>query len=773
MREHRLNSIVVPYDQETSVEIQFASALQEFQLNKGENFTPFEFLTEFKTIAAKQALQLGRELNENESDKLLLHDFECWDLETKLWNLVEGLYSLRLSQQEEEEQDLLPEYDFSTLAVKQENYLRRNPKIRELMILINWIQTNTKTFTFDENTHQIKWNNTRLAINSTHFNALARNDGGNSDLVVDLDVDAPLRTNKLIDPQDEQIDSLNFSIIYKLLLAGRIQEAIDYANSTGNFALALILVGASQEYIDPVLDGISDSNNNVKSGGIKHKLSWKRTVYKLSQQANLNQYERLIYNYLSGGDITENLKLALDSWEESLLLYATQLLLYKLETFISSLNPQEALSIDVPKPQVDSIDEILNNLSNTNTEISQQSLDQIRIISGAVMIDQVPSLLHKLISQDTTFIDQHLLRILTHLSIFLYITTPSVNPQDLTTIITLYVAKLTECKAPELIPIYLSFMPDEKDARETYSLYLASLTDREQRMKQLEMSKKIIQPVIADDEMMIIDDSQGAKLINVLRRTVERVMNETAEHYIPHAPIIVEDDINSVVDEVDFKLYRAVEWFFDNKMYGDAISATIIIIRRFLICGKLTALKQFAMGKDFNQLLSDYDLQNLRETEEDDIEISEDTKEELKSYVQLLQGLNFIDEWKEFTRQDISWSSPMVTNCLEKVTGTLHKLMLNWFKSLIKTSENTLVYQNIRAIYIPYLIMELLQVYTLARAKDWKYIKFAFELINDVANEEYDYLQCFTSCGRLNEFLTQAGHLAVTASERGTSGIFI
>ena len=36
----------------------------------------------------------------------------------------------------------------------------------------------------------------------------------------------------------------------------KIQEAIDYTNNTGNFALALILVGGAQDYIDPVLDGI-------------------------------------------------------------------------------------------------------------------------------------------------------------------------------------------------------------------------------------------------------------------------------------------------------------------------------------------------------------------------------------------------------------------------------------------------------------------------------------------------------------------------------------
>ena len=120
----------------------------------------------------------------------------------------------------------------------------------------------------------------------------------------------------------------------------------------------MILVGGAQDYIDPVLDGIKDANILVASG-IKHKLLWKETVYKLSQQKGLNDYERLIYNYLSGGDITENLKASKNSWEESLLLYAYQLLSYKLQSFILENNNSEeslSLAISIPKPQSDSIE---------------------------------------------------------------------------------------------------------------------------------------------------------------------------------------------------------------------------------------------------------------------------------------------------------------------------------------------------------------------------------------------------------------------------------
>ncbi|RCK59353.1 hypothetical protein Cantr_07357 [Candida viswanathii] len=93
--------------------------------------------------------------------------------------------------------------------------------------------------------------------------------------------------------------------------------------------------------------------------------------------------------------------------------------------------------------------------------------------------------------------------------------------------------------------------------------------------------------------------------------------------------ITLQDD-GSSVDETDFKLYRAVEWFYENQMYSDAIKASIVVIRRFLVNGKLSSLKQFAAGNNFKQLVTDYNVDNVGENGRDDI--TEETKEELLEY---------------------------------------------------------------------------------------------------------------------------------------------
>ncbi|KAK6455010.1 nucleoporin NUP84 [Scheffersomyces xylosifermentans] len=778
-------SEIINLQPDSNVETQFANVLHSFQLSKQSD--PFEIISEFKTICAKRALLAGERLEDDDTNPSLKEEFSNWNLEVKLWDLVDRLYRFRLSQDNE----LLREYKFSSIGIKQENFLRRNPQIRELSIIILWIQLHTETFVSVDDKFQSKWANTRSAVSNTDFKILAKNTA-DSDLVDKLDVDAPLRSNKSIHPADESADSKVFYRIYRLLLQDKIQEAIDQANHTGNYALALILVGATQEYFDPIIDKQDVSFDNsiaeqTKPSGLKHKLLWKKTVYKLSQQSRLNHYERLIYNYLCGGDISENLKESSQDWDETLLLYLNQLYAYNIEKFIVSQleSESETLPISIPKPQLESVSEILNTLSNSGGELTKQSEDPLRIIIGGVILGDVPSLLHNLIGssgQEPEALKRpYLARIITHLAIFQLITegTDNLNTEDITTIITSYTSKLAEYKMSELIPIYLSFVPNERDSREAYALFLSSLTDSSDRTKQIEISRRIAHPVVEMDDMIDIDESSEDKLTNVLRRTVERVMKETESHYQPQDIIAVQDEPNQV-DSIDFKLYRSVEWFYENKMYEDAIVASLAIIRRFLLCGKLATLKKFAEGKNFKALVVEYDTQiqtrNLVGHHESGA-VSEDDKEELLEYASLLEGLKLIDDWKGFVSDNGSgsgkWSSAGVDNSIEKTSKTLTKLIFNWFKRTAHNLDDFIIFEEFRSIYVPYLIIELLKIYQNARLKDWKYMRSAFKLINDVANEEEnDFLACFLKCGRLDEFLVKAGEVSILAGERGIKGIF-
>lgn len=758
---------------EQPVESLFGQAMVEY-IGTGD---VFRLIGKMRSITALKALQLRDWLEEDGRegaglDKAVdidkLEEFGNWDLETRLWDLGELLMSFRHSPQ----QELIPECKLSSLAVKQENFIAKNPRIRELAIIISWLQKNMPSIVISDN-YNDKWNNTKLALNKDS-NGVANDKNKQPDLITDFDIDAPLRLGKKIDKTDDVVDSQNFEIIYKLLLANKTQEAIDYANDTGNYPLALILIGSTQDYTDPQID-FSELVSSKKASGIKHKLLWKNTVYKLSQQSNLNHYELLIYNFLCGGDISSNLAEASQDYEQYLLLYLSQLLSYQLDSFTHSILNT---SSNIPTPQLTSVEQILDTISKANPSLSAAAQHPIRVINGAIMINQESKILKNFIqNQQLNQAKPYLIRILTHLSILkLIIDGPeSIDTQDLTTLLTIYISNLFDYNFKELIPIYVNFIPNEEDAREIYSLFLSEILDEDERLKQIEISKSITnQLILQNDEIQL--DGEEDRMTNVLRRTVERVVKDTSDHYNQaHQETITCDQ---VADKIDIKLYRSIEWFYAYSMHEDAILASIVIIRRFLLNGKLDALKQFAKGKNFKKLIKDYDTYNQTQELSDDkyvSKISEVTKQEFIEYSKLTDGLSLIDEWKNFEK--LNGGSSLIDTSIEKSNNLLKKLILTWFKDLInqnKGTEDGKIFEEFRNIYIPYLILELLEIYQKAKDSDWKYIKLAFKLITEVADDKKnDYLPCFIQCGRLKEFLVKSGEISAVAVEKGISGIFV
>lgn len=675
----------------------FAQALQSFKLARGAQASPLDLVNEFKSIAAQRALAAAVD-----GSRAL-----AYELETRLWHLVALLYGARLSPPPAP----APELEFSSEAVRQHNILCRDPRAREALLITQWIQENTE--------------------------------------------------QPASDPKGASASpELTYAAIYRHLLANDIDGALALASDAGNLALVIIMLGAFHDYVDPVVD---EQFRHVAPAaplplGQRHRFLWRRAVYRLLQHADVGPNERLVYNYLCGGDIAANLDYAEGDWEQQLLLYVRQWLAH---TTADRADPT------IPQPQLRSIDAVLNVLQQRNPAAS---LHPLRVLCGGVMIERVRSLLHDAIKKSAAA-DDEVARVVTHLALVLHMFgaagyADAVSDRDVTKAITLYIERLAHTNRAEYIPIYLSAIPREADARESYSRFLASLTDEAERRKQIEYARSN-----APDGM-----------VNVLRRTVERVMLETEPHYRTGGVVAVTD---TEADATDYKLYRSVEWFFDNRMHEDAILASVTTLRRFLLCGKLAAAREFGRGKHFKQLIRDHDFDDTTRTLSDPdaaSKVTEDTKEELGQYEHLVGGLVLIEDWHKFLRDhqvngDTSgnfWRSGHVQNSIEKVCGSLNRLVFGWFTRLAaEGGADAHLFGELRSIYVPYLVMELLQIYQVLRLNDWKYVGRAFGLVNAVGNdEENDLLACFRHSGRLPEFVGRCGELAAVASERGVRGIY-
>lgn len=774
----------------TSPETQFAKILENYQLSGGR-VDPFDVIKNFTSIAASRALAVGlkiTEFGESEADQ---KEFVSWDLEAKLWHLVEVLYSFRLSSHE-----LLNPPEYASLDVKREAYLSRQKKIKELLLIIEWVQYNGKDVNDEVKSQAAKWTHTKIVIESRNLSALAPL-AHMVDYVEHLDSDAPLRSGKPISPVDKHIDDDNFAVIYQLVVKGDVQRAIEFASETGNYTMALILVGSRQDYIDPVLDGISSDSMEEDSGddqpsGIRHKYLWYQTVSKLSQESNLTKYEKLIYSFLCGGDQSENIKAAASNWEECLLLYLNQLYCHHMREFLKSVlgeknADEESSHVHFPTPPHSTIDGILNSLlKSPATEAESES--PLRVILGSVMIDQLNLFLHNTFKSNKPELleDTYVLRILAHLAVISVMLNLHEDKRTPTKILTSYISMLSKHGYEDIVPVYLAFIPDEKDVRECYSIFLSTITDPKSRARQLELFKKLGVSSPQDETPNSTTTEEFGygyenKINNVLKRTVERVMAETEPVYHPQGEIKVEDKI---VDQTDVQLYQSVEWLFENKMYEDAINATRTTIRRFLLTGRLKSILEFSSNKTFKTLLKDYDLdlhtKSMGEFSPPTL-ISEDDKEELLQYELLVECLRILQEWKIFIQEADKeskefWGSRDVEKSIEKTIYKLRDLIFKWFSDPISSctdKERVEIYKEYRSIYVPYFIIELLQVLQQSRYHDWKYMHEAFQLVNAVANDkEYDFLNCFISCGRLGEFVTLTGDMAFAATERGIKGIF-
>lgn len=771
------------------VEFQFAKVLENYHFS-GNALNPFHVIQNFISISASRALAAQREA---QGGHATVQEFESWDLETKLWHLVHILYSYRLSPGPTDTEVPL----FVSYSSKREAFLNKNPKVKELVLILQWLQQNSDDVDVpQEPVDELKWNSTKMAIETKDLASLTSK--SQPDLVEQLDMDAPSRSNKRITEEDAGKDAANFVVIYDLLLAGKNQEAIEYAAQSGNYTLSIILVGAFQDYIDPVLDGVNagmddDDDESVfvnEPSGIKHKYLWYETVYKLAQDPTISKAESLIYLFLCGADLSENIKYS-STWESHVLLYVNQLLTHHLRTLLKTSLAGEGNSDQIiskttfPSPQHQAVDGILNTLLNTSA-IASDSKNPFRVIMGSVIIDQLLLFLHNSFkSSDSKLIeDKDILRVLAHLAVTSLMLGLDAGSKIPTKIITKYISKLSESGLDDLVPVYLSFIPDERDVRECYSIFLTTIMDSEKRNRQLEILRRLGISAFNESSTPFsstTDDADGqyeSKIHNVLKRTVERVMFETQKHYEPLPDVQLKADS---IDDVDIKLSRSVEWLYENYMYEDAIIATRTIFQRFLQTGRLKAIKEFAAGKDFKKLLKNYDssvqIKSMEGTSSP-ATISETEKEELLQYDQYGQCLNYLDEWHEFinSNSDSYSMSKDVEKSIEKITLNLREFIANWLQNAIlqcNDESRVQMYKEMRSLYVPYVIIELLQVLQQCRLYDWKYMDQAFSLVNEVANEkDNDFLQCFLSCGRTGEFVSLAGDIAIMALERGKKEIF-
>ncbi|ODQ80680.1 hypothetical protein BABINDRAFT_160917 [Babjeviella inositovora NRRL Y-12698] len=717
---------------------QFGEALLGFRLNPLAD--PFDLLRSFKSIAAEQAYK------SDTTDAA----FTNWELETKLWHLVELLVGVRRHPSDVK----VAAFSFSSNAVHQENFLADNKELREIWTIISWLNDNASQDLIDD-LDSLKWFRTKMKL--TNSTGLQK-----SNVVSHLDSDAPLRERmRDIDATDHVDDEAAFAHIYALLQRNQIQQAIEAAQTTNNWTLGMILAGV-QVYVDPAVD-VGFLQDGAQPSGNKHKALWRRAVFQLSRDDKLPESERAIYAFLSG-DVAVS---SHHEWETHVLLHANCIFQTATEDFLirSGRVPSKDLSIPLPKPVLMNISLVLNALSeSSDPAVRQQCQHPLRVLMGSVMIDQVSTIvgssLKAFTASNLTVLtkEPYLLRVLTHLCVFLHTIDPAYVDQDnFVTLLTLFASRLCSQGLVEHLPVYVSYLP-ELEARKIYSFFLTKIAPAA-RVHQLHQARLL-----------------GLPIENIMKATVSRAFEDTAHLYDAAcaAQIAIDSPLQDV-DSHDAYLCSTVEWFLLANMHADAISAIIALARRLLLAGKVNALRKFTRENSLQKLLKTADLDNFIGITESITTQAE--LDELAQYDQLMAVFELLNEWDstaKLLQAKLAWTAAPVVASSKTLCVALHRLILEWMRDLAASLEDAGMLHELRSLYAPHLTFELQRVLVQigTRSDDATYLDNALELIELVADEKYKLFQLFRNCGRLREFMTKSGEVAVLALKNGERGLY-
>ncbi|QLG72461.1 hypothetical protein HG535_0D01690 [Zygotorulaspora mrakii] len=694
-----------------------ANTLKDFEIEGLDGKTlpdPFNIIKEFRSIAGEASLKFSKTDSEASLD---------WELEAKLWHILELLLNYRTSDHDLDTIDVHP---FNSNAVMEKELLQKNRELYQIWIVIVWIQDNMKPVERPSNLPTSKWSNTIIS-------------GG----LKSCDLDFPLRDSEAeIDPRDKEEDNVFFRYLFELLIAGKFEEAIEACGLTDNLTMSMILTGM-QEYMDPNIDTQLGDELETHQGIKKHAL-WRRAVFSLSQNLELSSYERAIYSFLAG-DIPPDKVLATSSWDLALLFYLNKILQTEIENYLLQNNKIEKgeLILGGLSSQSPSIQNVLDIIS---ARYESESEHPLRVLIAAVILDTLPSVLHSSVevlldiikgvtTEDYLGENPYLLRVVTHISIVLDIISPGfVSSSDKSKLITAYVSIMKLRGLYEIIPIYISFL-EEEDIIEAFSFILSTLKHPEIRTKQIEIANFLKLPTS-----------------NILRKTTQRVFMETEDDYTPKGEI----EVTTVVSEVDKHLILGVEWLIEGKLYIDAMDSVIALSRRFLLNGRIKSLEYFMDHNNIENLIKNYDLEKISNrifADEGD-----DKTKELLDYRLLIDELKKHEEWQKIVGLLNSESNiPSLIEKFQEYSRGTHDLIKGFLVELseLESHADKDIFFEIRALYTPYLIIELhkglVEAASLLRIPT--FIKDALNIANLVANEADKIYLLFQSSGKLKEYL--------------------
>lgn len=500
------------------------------------------------------------------------------------WRLLGSLVHDRLVSENMELDDDIEDLQFMETSKSErlviDRLFKQDATVRQSQLIVDWLEKNMqdkvedqlKTDNFKFHSQAVYWEHTLHELNS--FALGNRDPALASNLVTEIDPDAPIRQKRHLSSLDQHDEEQLLQCMFQFIRAGKLEEAQKVCCDQGHFWRAAALDGW-RLWHDP--NYFLDSDELQGAEGNPNRTSWKLNCWAVAEEKYCSMYERAIFASLSGN--LNQILPACSSWEDCLWAYFKVMVDLRVE---QELKKQDTLTKDeapdLPKSYWEQLQTydltpfgIFEQLkAHPKAEVRNQGQESYRTFQANIILNEIEALLnsmHRLVMDDNS--NPHLLRCMAHIVLFLQSIGLQTQEEVCIEVLKKYVETLIEKQQNGLVASYTACLPGDLQV-EIYAKFLQGIEDAETKKMALDLA-----------------DEAGLELKFITKRIVENIRAENFQ--------------DSAKTEDQQRIVGAIDWLvFNPSQRIEAIKQANAIIRNFL------GLKNHEAGKIvFNKIPPD------------------------------------------------------------------------------------------------------------------------------------------------------------------------
>lgn len=454
----------------------------------------------------------------------------------------------------------------------------RDQSVREAQLVVDWLEScaqddcenfadNIKFFS----DRAVGYENARHRLQNQQTGVPA---GAERNLITELDPDAPIRQNRLLDDLDKEDEDRLLQYIFVCLRAGQLEKAQKMCSDCGQAWRAATLEGWKL-FHDPNFEGVGPEGQRRAVIGNPHRDIWKTVCWNMSQDARVGIYEKAIYSALSG-----NLRGVLPvckSWLDYVWAYFRVFVDRKVE---DEIRLKTTLSRSLAILPGEYWEKNLTTRSvfkeiEANEVMQKESMGLYHLIQKYVIVGDISGLLDLLyerVRQQGQDVSLHALRFMAHFVLFLRTSEQNTKEELCNSILECYVERLIRDKHYNLIAYYVSKLPLNAQVH-WYALFLEGITNKDERQHYLDLAEEA-----------------GLDLAAVTKKVVENIrMKSDVDFTSLHE---AQESVDTVISEEDRLKIEAIDWLvFDIGQRAEALKQANAVMRTFIALKKIDAAR--------------------------------------------------------------------------------------------------------------------------------------------------------------------------------------